>query len=65
MSAISFIRTCVTLLSALVGMFLLVGIPMIAADDGSGEQIDGDLILMQGEWNLVENETSVTNNKTF
>tara|TARA_A100001015_G_scaffold317484_1_gene434574 strand:+ start:1693 stop:2220 length:528 start_codon:yes stop_codon:yes gene_type:complete len=54
MSAISFIRTCVTLLSALLGVFLLVGIPMIAADDGSGEQIDGDLILMQGEWNLVD-----------
>ncbi len=26
----------------------------LAADDGSREKIDGDLILMQGKWNLVD-----------
>ena len=40
----------VILLVALLGMRLT----MISADDGSGEKIDGDLILMQGKWSLVD-----------
>ena len=38
----------------LVVTLLGIRLTMISADDGSGEKIDGDLILMQGKWNLVD-----------
>ena len=39
---------------ALLAVVLVIRIHMVAADDGSRQQIDGDLILMQGKWSLVD-----------
>ena len=38
----------------LLGTCLAVHIALVEANDGSREKIDGDLILMQGKWNLVD-----------
>ncbi|MEC7696794.1 MAG: TIGR03067 domain-containing protein [Planctomycetota bacterium] len=49
------VRRPMTCLTALLAVALIIGIPpIIAADDGSRQQIDGDLILMQGKWSLVD-----------
>ena len=39
---------------ALLAVVLVIRIHMVAADDGSRQQIDGDLILMQGKWSLLD-----------
>ena len=44
----------VSLRAILLAALLWARLTTIAADDGSGEKIDGDLILMQGKWNLVD-----------
>ena len=46
------IRLILTVVLVVVSFF--GQITMIEADDGSREKIDGDLILMQGKWNLVD-----------
>ena len=38
----------------LLGICLAVHIALVEANDGSREKIDGDLILMQGKWDLVD-----------
>ena len=38
----------------LLGTCLAAHIALVEADDGSREKIDGDLILMQGKWDLVD-----------
>tara|TARA_Y100000758_G_scaffold263684_1_gene202688 strand:- start:378 stop:926 length:549 start_codon:yes stop_codon:yes gene_type:complete len=53
-SHIQFAQIRLTLTVILVMVFLFGQITMIEADDGSREKIDGDLILMQGKWNLVD-----------
>ena len=57
-SSILFIRQLVlrpmTRVTALLAVILVISISMITADDGSRQQIDGDLILMQGKWSLVD-----------